>query len=243
MAPKPGFRRKGIAAKLKVPPKTAPGKICHRCTREIPLNQSLLQHDRICRANTRNRQALIDHVRQTIQNRAESSNDSEAGTSAMDIDDIIQLPTHQIQDLMESDNGDLPAPDEDTQAPNNIEDTVPISLPSHFIFVKHHPHANKPNEIIALDSVNSFTPLSKNDSRPAPLPDARPWAPFKTYSDYKFASRCVRRRTPNSEVDEDLRDFHSWAFSSDCFITFRNHRDMEKSLAAARLSNIPISRV
>jgi hypothetical protein len=24
-----------------------------------------------------------------------------------------------------------------------------------------------------------------------PLPDARPWAPFKTYSDYKFTSRCV----------------------------------------------------
>ncbi|KAJ7734312.1 hypothetical protein B0H14DRAFT_2639450 [Mycena olivaceomarginata] len=160
----------------------------------------------------------------------------------MDIDDIIQLPTHQIHNLMDFDE-DLPVLNEDTPAPDNFEDAVPtISLPSRFIFVKHHPHANKPNEIIPLDSFNSFTPLSKNDSHPAPLPDARPWAPFKTYSDYKFTSRCVRRRTPNSEVDEDLRDFHSGEFSSDCLITFRNHRDMEKSLAAARLSNIPFHR-
>ncbi|KAJ7885057.1 hypothetical protein B0H14DRAFT_2564024 [Mycena olivaceomarginata] len=149
----------------------------------------------------------------------------------MDIDDIIQLPTHQIHDLMDLDE-DLPVLNEDTPAPDNFEDTVPtVSLPSRFIFVKHHPHANKPNEIITLDSFNSFAPLSKNDSHPAPLPDARPWAPFKTYSDYKFTSRCVRRRTPNSEVDEDLRDFHSGEFSSDCLITF-----------PARLSNIPFHR-
>ncbi|KAJ7786896.1 hypothetical protein B0H14DRAFT_2630011 [Mycena olivaceomarginata] len=160
----------------------------------------------------------------------------------MDIDDIIQLPTHQIHDLMDLDE-DLPVLNEDTPAPDNFEDAVPtVSLPSRFIFVKHHPHANKPNEIIPLDSFNSFTPLSKNDSHPAPLPDARPWAPFKTYSDYKFTSCCVQRRTPNSEVDEDLRDFHSGEFSSDCLITFRNHRDIEKSLAAARLSNIPFHR-
>ncbi|KAJ7831706.1 hypothetical protein B0H14DRAFT_2592505 [Mycena olivaceomarginata] len=186
MAPKSGFRVQEHCSQLKAAPKPAPGKTCHQCTREIPLNQSLLQHDRICCTTTQNRLALIDHVRQRIRNHAESSNDSEAGASAMDINNIIQLPTHQIHNLMDLDE-DLPVLNEDTPAPDNFEDAVPtVSLPSRFIFVKHHPHANKPNEIIPLDSFNSFIPLSKNDSHPAPLPDARPWAPFKTYSDYKL---------------------------------------------------------
>jgi hypothetical protein len=129
---------------------------------------------------------------------------------------------------------------EDSQDAGDTNAIPTVGLPPHFILVKHHPHANKPDEIIPLDRAQSITPLSKDDSHPAPLPDARPWAPFKTYSDYKFTSRCVRRRTPNAEIDEDLRDQHSHAFSSDCFIIFSNHRDMEKSLAAARLSNIPV---
>ncbi|KAJ7870473.1 hypothetical protein B0H14DRAFT_2345697 [Mycena olivaceomarginata] len=118
-----------------------------------------------------------------------------------------------------------------------------VSLPSDFIFVKHHPHANKPNEIIPIDGSSSAPSFSEPDARSDPTnKDDRPWAPFKSYADYKFASRCVRRRTPNSEIDEDLRDLHRHAFSSDCFVSFGSHRDMEKSLAAARASNIPFRR-
>ncbi|KAJ7775941.1 hypothetical protein DFH07DRAFT_766883 [Mycena maculata] len=155
------------------------------------------------------------------------------GDAAMDIDKIIQLPTHQIYDQMPMDF------DQDEDLPvDNVNALSTVALPPRFIFVKHHPHANKPNEIIPLDSSPSLAPLSQDDPHPAPLPDARPWAPFKTYSDYKFTSRRVRRRAPNAEIDEDLNDHHAGAFSSDCFLTFRNHRDMEKSLAAARTSNI-----
>ncbi|KAJ7480474.1 hypothetical protein B0H11DRAFT_1724784 [Mycena galericulata] len=132
--------------------------------------------------------------------------------------------------------------DQDEDLPvDNVHALSTVALPPRFIVVKHHPHANKPNEIIPLDSSPFLAPLSQDDPHPAPLPDARPWAPFKTYSDYKFTSRRVRRRTPNAEIDEDLNDHHAGAFSSDCSITFRNHRDMEKSLAAARTSNISVS--
>ncbi|KAJ6551138.1 hypothetical protein B0H19DRAFT_1263828 [Mycena capillaripes] len=75
------------------------------------------------------------------------------------------------------------------------------------------------------------------------MPDAarddRPYAPFRTFADYKFASRCVKRRMPNAEIDEDLRDMHSGVYSNDCFVTFHNHRDLQKSLEAARISNVP----
>jgi hypothetical protein len=131
--------------------------------------------------------------------------------------------------------------DEENEVPEVGAVPLTVTLPPRFILVKHHPHANKPNEIISLDSSPSLAPLSEDDPRPAPLPDARPWAPFKTYSDYKFTSRRVRRRAPNAEIDEDLNDHHSHTFSSDCFITFRNHREMEKSLAAARTSNISVT--
>jgi hypothetical protein len=38
-------------------------------SRPIPANQNLLQHDRICRAHTQNRQVLVDHVRQEMLRR------------------------------------------------------------------------------------------------------------------------------------------------------------------------------
>ncbi|KAJ7765040.1 hypothetical protein DFH07DRAFT_770300 [Mycena maculata] len=155
----------------------------------------------------------------------------------MEIDEIMQLPMQQIYDEMPP-NFDL-----DEDLPDVDVTAVPtVSLPQRFIYVKHHPHANKPDEIVSLDDAPSLETLPSENSRSAPLPDARPWAPFKTYSDYKFTSRCVQRRTPNTEIDEDLNDLRTQAFSSDCFITFRNHRDMEKSLAAARTSNISFLR-
>ncbi|KAJ6546401.1 hypothetical protein DFH09DRAFT_1320964 [Mycena vulgaris] len=101
-----------------------------------------------------------------------------------------------------------------------VADAAPtVALPPRFIFVKHHPHANKPNEIIPLDTSPLIAPLSEDDLRPAPLPDAN----------YKFASH-------------HLDDLHVHAFSSDCSVTFDNHREMEKSLAAARTSNISFHR-
>jgi hypothetical protein len=93
----------------------------------------------------------------------------------MDIDNIIQLHTHQIQDLMHMDLEH----EEDSQDAGDTNAIPTVALPPHFILVKHHPHANKPDEIIPLDRAQSITPLSKDDSHPALLPDARPWAPFK----------------------------------------------------------------
>ncbi|KAJ7899114.1 hypothetical protein B0H14DRAFT_2556684 [Mycena olivaceomarginata] len=179
------------------------------------------------------------HKSPQISSRKFNSTGRDPRTSEMDIDvsDIIQLPTHQIYDQMPIDFDR----DEDPDPP--VADAAPtIALPPRFILVNHHPHANKPDEIIPLDRSSSLVPLSEDDPRPAPLPDVRPWAPFKTYSDYKFTSRRVRRRAPNAEIDEDLDNHHTRAFSSDCFITSRNHREMEKCLAAARTGNISFCR-
>jgi hypothetical protein len=155
----------------------------------------------------------------------------------MDVDPV-ELPSHQIYDMLSMDVDPRP----DSPSSTDERSAIPtVSLPSDFIFVKHHPHANKPNEIIPIDGSSPAPSFSKPDARSDPTnSDDRPWAPFQSYADYKFTSRCVRRRTPNSEINEDLRDLHHHAFSSDCFVSFGSHRDMEKSLAAARASNIPV---
>jgi hypothetical protein len=149
-----------------------------------------------------------------------------------DDDAIAQLPNSQLFALMDVDSEDAPV------------NTVPtVELPPRFIFVKHHPHANKPNEIIPLDTSPSATGDAGLASSPAatPAPTDRPWAPFRTYADFKFTSRRIKRRSPNVEIDEDLLDLRDGSLARDSLVTFRNHRDMEKVLAAARVSNVAVS--
>jgi hypothetical protein len=120
-------------------------------------------------------------------------------------------------------------------------DESTVLLPPRFIFIKHHPIAEKPNEIIPLESSPSQNHPASDPGASNTRPEHRPYAPFRTFADYKFASRCVKRRMPNTDIDEDLRDMRNSVYSSDCFVTFRDHRDLNQSLAAARVSNVPVS--
>ncbi|KAJ7817727.1 hypothetical protein B0H13DRAFT_1662465 [Mycena leptocephala] len=124
---------------------------------------------------------------------------------------------------------------------NTPEVSIPtVELPSRFILVKHHPHANKPSEIIPLDSSPASAPEPAPESTyAAPTVMDRPWAPFRTFADFKFTSRRIKRRAPNAQIDEDLLDLRDGSLATDSLVTFRNHRDMEKALAAARVSNVP----
>lgn len=149
----------------------------------------------------------------------------------MDDDAIAQLPNLDLFALMDVDSDNTP------------EVSIPtVDLPPRFILVKHHPNANKPSEIIPLDSSPASTPEPAPASTDAaPTVMDRPWAPFRTFADFKFASRRIKRRAPNAQIDEDLLDLRDGSLTTDSLVTFRNHRDMEKALAAARVSNVPVS--
>ncbi|KAJ7211956.1 hypothetical protein C8J57DRAFT_1604411 [Mycena rebaudengoi] len=111
-----------------------------------------------------------------------------------------------------------------------------LQLPTRFIYVKHHAHSGKPNEIIALDSAGSSDsqdPAAKSPS------DEHPWAPFRCLADATFAYRCVSRQMANRDVDEDL-DLLRTEWADKTHVTFRNHREMERSLDAAREGNVRI---
>ncbi|KAJ7811933.1 hypothetical protein B0H13DRAFT_1666520 [Mycena leptocephala] len=129
----------------------------------------------------------------------------------------------------------------DVDSDDTPEVSIPtVELPPRFILVKHHPHANKPSEIIPLDSSPASAPEPVPASTDAaPTVTDRPWAPFRTFADFKFTSRRIKRRAPNAQIDEDLLDLRDGSLTTDSLVTFRNHRDMEKALEAARVSNVP----
>ncbi|KAJ7642628.1 hypothetical protein DFH06DRAFT_1097369 [Mycena polygramma] len=152
--------------------------------------------------------------------------------SAMEEDNIAQLPNPDLFAMMDVDVDDTPPA------------AIPtVELPPRFIFVKHHPHSRKPNEIIPLDAPADKAPSQAPSPTPEPgkTPTDRPWAPFRTYADFKFASRRVKRRSPNAEIDEDLSDLRDGTLATDSNVTFRTHRDMEKTLTAARFGNVPVN--
>ncbi|KAK6966760.1 hypothetical protein R3P38DRAFT_2815821 [Favolaschia claudopus] len=73
-------------------------------------------------------------------------------------------------------------------------------------------------EIIPLESSpETQGPLDHGTSK---HPGDRPFAPFRTFADYKFASRAIKRRMPKNDIDEDLRDMHGGVYSTDslCYI-------------------------
>ncbi|KAK6972070.1 hypothetical protein R3P38DRAFT_3336150 [Favolaschia claudopus] len=129
---------------------------------------------------------------------------------------------------------------EPEEGPVPVESTA--LLPEKFIYVRHHRNAEKPlPEIIPLESSpEAQVPSYHGTPR---HPGNRPFAPFRTFADYKFASRCIKRRMPKHDIDEDLRDMHGGVYSTDSFVTFRNHRDLNRSLVAARLTNVAVSMI
>ncbi|KAJ7493651.1 hypothetical protein FB451DRAFT_1164530 [Mycena latifolia] len=190
----------------------------------------------ICNTYVTGRKKLVEMAQQQKKKREHVHSRSLAlcTTRRVPSPDDVQV-TGQPDDFMDVDTGHMNM-DIDEYAPD-APATVP--LPPRFIYVKHHPHAEKFPEFIPLDCgvLNPQSALTP-DTKLVPLHDERPFKPFLSFADYKFASKCVRRRMPNAQIDEDLHEMHGHIYSSDCHVSFKTHRDLNQSLAAARVSNI-----
>ncbi|KAJ7220703.1 hypothetical protein GGX14DRAFT_559495 [Mycena pura] len=198
---------------------------CSFCQDLIPKN--LAQHERICRINSNTRREAENYRRrqpvEPLRSRETRVNRTDAGPSYAPMEDV-QPPSPPATSL------ELPPMDLD---PPPADEDVNLRLPQRFIYVKHHPHAKQPDEIIALDSAG----LAESQSETTNPPQERPWAPFRCLADASFTYHSVSRRKSNKDIDEDLELLRNeWATESN--VTFRNHRDMEKSVDAAREGNI-----
>ncbi|KAJ7606246.1 hypothetical protein FB45DRAFT_878743 [Roridomyces roridus] len=186
-----------------------PIKQCRYCKEDI--RQHLAQHEHICRLNAKNRREALDDLRRARARGGLSQNPAPA-ESVLPADGAT--PGDVDIDMDDSLLGTDP-PHPSSPLPGTEPENVTV-LPRRFIYVKHHAHAQKEPEIINLDE-ETPQPESLGCLDPS---NNRPWAPFGSYHDYKFASRCVKRRTPNAQIDEDLRDLHEGAYSTDCLVKF-----------------------
>ncbi|KAJ7240882.1 hypothetical protein C8J57DRAFT_1477982 [Mycena rebaudengoi] len=200
------------------------GKKCSFCGDIISMG--LAQHEKICKINCANRRQALEYALK----RREQQSGERVGPSH------IQSAALSFRPPSPQDQAPSPGP-MDTDPPLECLN-MGLQLPMRFIYIKHHPHAHKPDEIIPLDSdmpPNSLPAHLLYGSRDVPAD--RPWAPFRCLADSTFAYRCVSRRMPNNDIDDDLKHLHGeWA--ENVHLTFRNHRDIEKSLAAARERNV-----
>ncbi|KAJ6493778.1 hypothetical protein DFH09DRAFT_1451143 [Mycena vulgaris] len=199
-----------------------------------PILRNLARHETICNGYATERRRTFGTAQQQ-QNTGKRKHEISPPRAAAP--DGFPDTADQLMDIDEPVDAGQAVTDVDNEYNINVPATVP--LPPRFIYVKHHPHANKMPEFIPLDATSSEPQSASTlDARNTPLDD-RPFKPFLTFADYKFASKCVKRGMPNREIDEDLRDMHDRVYSSDCFVTFKTHRDLETSLAAARVSDVP----
>jgi hypothetical protein len=86
---------------------------------------------------------------------------------------------------------------------------------------------------------NNMSKISELEPSENVLPPLKPWAPFRTLSDFEYAESAVTGCLPKKIVNLQLRGMaKGWAEKSN--ITFKNHDDMMESLRAAREYGIKV---
>ncbi|KAJ7175526.1 hypothetical protein C8R46DRAFT_1249130 [Mycena filopes] len=198
--------QKASSARARAAPIPKECSFCHDL-----IVKRLADHERICKFNSiaRRQAAKYRLSRRLRDSNAVKTPNATAGSSHSPTDDSVrpQLSSPCPREPSPMDVDSPPPPE-----------TGDMQLPGRFIYVKHHPHSGKPNEIIPLDSTGSLN--HQHELAPKPAPGALPWAPFKCLADATFASL---RQT-------------EWADGPR--VTFANHREMERSLDAAREGNV-----
>ena len=126
-------------------------------------------------------------------------------------------------------------PDSDA-ALNDLPEPEPA--PTMYIKILHHPHSGlKEPGIVPLQGDH----IRAVEDRPS-VPQAmlKPWAPFRSRSDFEYTETAVQGLLNEDVVNKQLYGLHNgWAEKS-C-ITLRSYVDMERSLAAARQCGIGAS--
>jgi len=114
-----------------------------------------------------------------------------------------------------------------------VSTTTPIS----FIEVFHHPHSglHSPTRILLDNAPVLFSTPSTSTS----VANAKPWAPFRTRSDFEFTEQVVTKCMEKDTVNILLQGYHGkWGTTTK--LTLRGAQDVEESLAAARKFGIQV---
>ncbi|KAJ7213901.1 hypothetical protein GGX14DRAFT_563480 [Mycena pura] len=215
--------------------------VCPQCGQELRGARGLSSHRSTCNTRKKAREDLARDARIHDQRkRAVKGKENLAPRKAPQI--TLPLPTPPPPDV----DSDVPMPDADPpQEPafalrTAAGATIGPRLPSRFILTVPHPHAHLPSKIVSLEN-----PSDVPENRPLALPfnPEKPHAPFRTYADYHFTSKCVKRAWPDKVIQQELDDLHGNIYKEGpSKLTIRNVKDMSDSLRAARQLTVEFKR-
>jgi hypothetical protein len=97
--------------------------------------------------------------------------------------------------------------------------------------------------IISLESGGNTSPSSSHSSTAfIPVPESRPWAPFRTRADFEYTETAIEGLLSENLVNKQLAGFKdSWSIGGSR-LTIRTYKDMQQSLARAREYGVQASR-
>lgn len=116
-------------------------------------------------------------------------------------------------------------------------------LPDIYIRITPHPHSvNTDVTIIPLTSNDVSPTMSQASAKSfAPIPESRPWAPFRTLADFEYTETAVLGLLSQKLVDKQLAGFNEGWSIGGSHLTIRTYKDMQQSLAKAREYGIKVS--
>lgn len=95
--------------------------------------------------------------------------------------------------------------------------------------------------IVPLTSSNTSLSSSQAAETYFPVPESRPWAPFRTLADFEYTETAVKGLLSKDLVDKQLAGFHGKWCIGESHLTLRTYKDMQDSLAFAREYGVQVS--
>ncbi|KAJ7857468.1 hypothetical protein B0H14DRAFT_2578359 [Mycena olivaceomarginata] len=135
-----------------------------------------------------------------------------------------------------------PPSDSDSDMPvdSNVEYGPP--LPQLFLLTISHPRSHKMLSIVPLDD----PPRDLTERTLAiPINPNKPYAPFRTYADYRMASKCIRNAWSDRVIQNKLDEEHEGIYNGtagECQLMIRTVKHMADCLAAARTLTVEFQR-
>ncbi|KAF7345920.1 hypothetical protein MVEN_01614300 [Mycena venus] len=206
---------------------------CPTC-REFRDRRGFSQHRQVCRTYQRHRdqlqrdaQILQKSKRRRIEDKLPEIGPHERRGADLIEDAPFPLPSDMLQDAPMPEADPMGAP-----PPHML-----ARLPSHFILSIPHPHSGLPSTITPLDQP---PPPDISCTLATGFNPEKPFAPFRTYADYHFTSRCVREARSDKEIKAELDALHNGVYfeGGQCKLTIRTPKDMSDSLRAARQTSV-----
>ncbi len=115
-------------------------------------------------------------------------------------------------------------------------------LPEVYIKIIPHPHSNNTDITIVPLSLSTGSPASTLPVAAfLPVPESRPWAPFRTLADFEYTETAVKGLLSKDLVDKQLAGFNKKWCIGGSHLTLRTYKDMQDSLAKAREYGVQVS--